>query len=490
MSQWTEIRHMFLSQGISKKQIARRLGLDIKTVRRALDKMQAPTQRASALRPFLLDPWRDQIEAWLAQEPRLTAQRIGNLLRQQTGRDWNERTVRQFVARLRHQAATLKPAFVHRTHPPGTTLEGDFGESWACVAGRLHKAHFFVAVLPHSNAVFAKAYPVERLECLMDGLASAFAFFDGLPQRLVLDNTTLAVKEVLKGPNRVETELFAAFRGAWPVAADYCAPAKGWEKGSVEGAVKFVRNNCFRPIPQADSWEQLNAALENECRRALASRRLEDGRTVEEALKQEREQLRPLPAHPPEACRVLTRNADKFGHVRVDRAHYSVPIAHAWRPVTVKVFHDRVTIAAADQIVAVHARSFQDGAKVLEPTHVLPLLEHKSRAAGEATALKQWHMPPALERLRQELRKHTRKPEREWIQVLRLLEKYSQEEVVAATQEALERGSPRLETIQLLLREQGQVPPVPTERLELERADLAGIQIAPAALDAYDGLWG
>jgi transposase len=57
------------------------------------------------------------------------------------------------------------------------TLEGDFGESWAFVARRLHKAHFFAAVLPHSNAVFAKAYPVERMECLMDGLAAAFSVF-------------------------------------------------------------------------------------------------------------------------------------------------------------------------------------------------------------------------------------------------------------------------------------------------------------------------
>jgi hypothetical protein len=47
---------MFLSQGIPKKQIARRLGLDIKTVRRALDKDIAPNQRASAPRPLLLDP--------------------------------------------------------------------------------------------------------------------------------------------------------------------------------------------------------------------------------------------------------------------------------------------------------------------------------------------------------------------------------------------------------------------------------------------------
>lgn len=488
VSQWTEIRHMHLSQRIPKKEIARRLGLNIKTVRQALAHEEAPITRSSPSRPRRLDPWREQIQTWLRQEPRLTAERVGRLLQQQTGQPWNERTVRQYVARLRRELFPPE-AFVHRTHAPGRTMEGDFGESWACIGGRLHKAHFFVAVLPASNAIFAKAYPAERLECLLDGLASAFVFFAGLPERVVLDNTRLAVKEVLRGRERVETADFAAFRGAWPVAADYCAPAKGWEKGSVEGAVKFVRNNCFRPIPRADSWEELNGAIAQELREGLARRRLEDGRTVAQALDQERQRLRPLPAHPPEACRVLTRTADKFGHVRIDRVHYSVPIRHAWQAVTVKVFHDRVAIAVLDQVVATHLRSFQAGAKVLEATHVLALLEHKSRAAGEATALQQWTMPPALARLRQALQSQTRKPDREWIQVLRLLEAHPQERVEAAVAEALERGSPRLETIQLILRSQGQAPPAPRECVALERAELAAVEVAPAVLDVYDGLW-
>ena len=45
------------------------------------------------------------------------------------------------------------------------------------------------------------------------------------------------------------------------------------------------------------------------------------------------------------ACRVVARVADKFGHVRVDRVTYSVPIRHAYRPVWAKLYHDRVAIA-------------------------------------------------------------------------------------------------------------------------------------------------
>ena len=47
MSQWAEIRHLHLEEGVSKKEIARRLQLDIKTVRRAVDR-PTPPARATA----------------------------------------------------------------------------------------------------------------------------------------------------------------------------------------------------------------------------------------------------------------------------------------------------------------------------------------------------------------------------------------------------------------------------------------------------------
>ena len=37
-----------------------------------------------------------------------------------------------------------------------------------------------MATLPFSNAYFAKAYPVERIESLLDGIESAFRYFEEL----------------------------------------------------------------------------------------------------------------------------------------------------------------------------------------------------------------------------------------------------------------------------------------------------------------------
>ena len=99
MSQWAEIRQMHVVDGVPKKQIAERLGLDIKTVRRAVAQTTAPARRAVS-RPRHLDRWLAQIEQWLRQDRRLTAKRIRRLLLPLAG-PVAERTVRWYVARLK-----------------------------------------------------------------------------------------------------------------------------------------------------------------------------------------------------------------------------------------------------------------------------------------------------------------------------------------------------------------------------------------------------
>ena len=146
----------------------------------------------------------------------------------------------------------------------------------------------------------------------------------------------------------------------------------------------------------------------------LPTRHLDDGRSVEEALPLERRYLRAMPAHPPATCRVVTRVADKFRHVRADKVTYTVPIRHAYRSVCVKLYHDRVAIAVGAEVGAEHPAAFCRGARVLDALHVLPLLEREHGAVVEATALPDWRLAPTWQQARAELAKHTRKPDQEW----------------------------------------------------------------------------
>ena len=181
---------------------------------------------------------------------------------------------------------------------------------------------------------------------------------------------------------------------------------------------------------------------------------------------------------------------DKFGHVRADRVTYSVPTRYAYRPVWVTLYHDRVAVAAGTEVVARHVRAFRAGATVLDPFHVLPVLERKHRAVPEATALQDWPLAPVWQQVRTALRQQTRKPDQEWVRMLRLLETSPAPAVEAAVTAALARDSPRLETVRLLLRQRAAGPrpairPVPTVR-----ADLARIAVPAPTLAASDVLTG
>ena len=259
-------------------------------------------------------------------------------------------------------------------------------------------------------------------------------------------------------------------------------------KGSVETGVKYVRNLVFRPRPNVESWAALNALIVTELEADLPLRHLDDGRSVQEAWTLERQHLRALPVHLPATCRVVARVADKFGHVRVNHITYSVPIRHAYRPVWVKLYHDRVAIAVGAEVVAQHARAFYRGSKVLDARHVLELLERKHRAVPEATALLGWQLAPVWQQVRAELARHTRKSDQEWVRMLRLMETHPAAAVERAVTVALERHSPRLETVRLILRQQqGGPPPVCQPVMEV-RPDLARITVPAPTLAAYDAL--
>jgi hypothetical protein len=92
--------------------------------------------------------------------------------------------------------------------------------------------------------------------------------------------------------------------------------------------------------------------------------------------------------------------------------------------------------------------------------------------------------------LREALKLHTRRPDREWVQILRLLEVHSEAELEAAVAEALERGSPRLETVRLLLRRRDETALPVLQPAPVARADLAQLQVPRPTLAAYDALWG
>jgi transposase len=68
----------------------------------------------------------------------------------------------------------------------------------------------------HSDAPFIKAYPAETTEAFLDGHVSAFAFFGGVPQSILYDNTKLAVARICGDGKRERNEGRSQFSSGQP----------------------------------------------------------------------------------------------------------------------------------------------------------------------------------------------------------------------------------------------------------------------------------
>ena len=177
------------------------------------------------------------------------------------------------------------------------------------------------------------------------------------------------------------------------------------------------------------------------CRRRLNDRVRGHDDTIGERRVRDQAALLPLPATPYEACEKKAARVSSLSLVRYRGNDYSVPTAYGHREVLVRGYVHEVVIACAAEQIARHPRSYEREDFVFDPLHYLALLEHKIGALDQAAPLVGWELPEEFATLRRLLEARMGKPgKREFVQVLRLLEVFRLDDVLAGVREAIARG--------------------------------------------------
>ena len=402
------IRTMY-QRGIGKRQIARTLGIS----RRTVDKYtaagfvveSAPRMRVRRARSSpKMERWKPIIDQWLAadeecpRKQRRTARKMYKDLKSEHQGDVDvaEVSVRRYVAARKQ--ARAKKAYVPLEFGLGEMVEVDFGEVLARIGGAERRIYFIALRLMASGVMFAKAYPHEKLEAWLDGIASGLSFLGGVPKLALFDNDTTLVRQVLSEGRRVQTPEFQALTAHYGLDVRFANRGAGNEKGGVEKAVFWAQRNLFSPVPEAASFEALNATLAAKCLEDTHSRRRgPGGPLIGDLWEGEQRHLAPLPASPFSACRKRFARVDKTLLTHYDGAHYSAPPVCAGKGLTMRVFWDRVELADQERTVAIHPRQRPGGASLLLE-HYLPVLAHKPRAVAHAAVIARGE--PAIARYR------------------------------------------------------------------------------------------
>jgi transposase len=460
---------------------------------------RAPSDRAAPR----LGEYRELIDEWLAadvlaaRKQRHTAKRIWRRLVDEHGVEVAETTVRDHVRKRRRELGhSVAEVFVAQVHAPARTAEVDWGQAEVELAGARTTVHLFFMRSCFSGAAFGMASPVETQQAFLEGHAHAFAWFGGVFAEVRYDNLTSAVKQVLKGRRRVESDRFVAMRSHYLFDSIFTTPGiKGaHEKGGVEGEVGRLRRNHLVPVPAVGSFQQLNALLLAGCEQDLGRRIAGRPATVAQQLVVERPLLREV-AEPFDATETATVRVDAKALVTIRQNRYSVPVALAGLRVAATIGATEIAISHGGQVVARHQRLHGRFGTAARLDHYLELLARKPGGLERSLPLAQERQrgawPGSFDELWQALKQRYGASDaaRQMVDVLMLCREYGPVRVELAVRGALAAGAIDGRAVAVLARRVDTQPPPPAPLTDLAARLAAHDRPAPD-LAGYDELIG
>lgn len=467
--------------------IANQLHVHHSVVKRVLS--QAGIPRTNLTRhKSLIDPFLPFILETLKKFPTLTASRLYAMVceRGYTGRPDH---FRHLVAL--HRPRPYAEAYLRLRTLPGEQAQVDWGHFDYITIGRAKRPVMgFVMVLSFSRKIFLHFYLNQRMSNFLQGHEAAFQAFGGVPRVLLYDNLKSAVLERQGDAIRFHPTLLS-FAAHYRFEPRPVAVARGNEKGRVERAIRYVRDNFFA----ARAWkniDDLNAQAIDWCNGQAANRLCPEDTTmtVGEVFLRERPKLFTLPDNAYPTFEREEVSVGKTPYVRFDLNDYSVPHTHVRRILTVIATNDKVKVLDGQQIIAEHERSYDKKQQIELKEHIDELIDFKKKA-GQHRAQDRLikSIPSCGEFLSQaadlgySLRTMIRN-------LLDLLDSYGANELEIAIKEALHRKVPHTNSVRFNLEKRRQerklAPPV---NLDLPQdARIRELVVRPHKLDDYDQL--
>ena len=470
--------------------IARQLHVNRGTVQRVLAQAGLP-RIGPVLRPSQIDAYLPFIHETLKKFPSLPASRLYAMVYER-GYRGGQHHFRHLVSL--HRPRPVAEAYLRLRTLPGEQAQCDWGSFGHLQIGRARRPLMaFVMVLSWSRQIYLHFFLDARMDSFLAGHAGAWAAWSGLPRVVLYDNLKSAVLERRGDAIRFNPTLlaFAAHHRYEPRPVAVC---RGNEKGRVERAIRFVRENFFAARKFVD-LDDLNAQAALWCAGPAADRpcREEPTITVREAFAREQPSLLALPANPYPCELQLAVKVNKTPYVRFDLNDYTIPHTHVRRTLTVRADPHQVRILDGADLLATHVRSYDRGAQIEIATHIDALVARKREARHHRGLDHLAQAAPASQTLMLRAAERGGNLGNITANLLRLLDRYGASELQAAIDETLASGAaPHPNPVRLALerrREARKLPP-PVAIPMPEHVRRKDALVTPHRLDIYDQITG
>lgn len=448
------IRRWHFREDVPIREIERRTGLSRNTIRKYLRAGAVEPKFKVPERPSKLDAFAEKLSAWLQIEAgksrkqrRTVKQMHADLVSLGYGGSYGRVAAffRVWKAERQREAQTSgRGTFVPLVFAPGEAFQFDWSEDWALLGGERVKLQVAHTKLSHSRAFIVRAYLLQTHEMLFDALTQAFRVLGGIPRRGIFDNMKTAVDRIGAGKARQVNARFSALASHYLFEPEFCNPASGWEKGQIEKNVQDARRRLWQPLPSFPDIDALNAWLEERCvaQWQLIQHGVLPG-TIADVQANEIANLMPLGRFF-DGFVEHSKRVSPTCLVHFERNRYSVPASFANRPVSIRVYPQRIVIAAEGQILCEHARIIErshhlPGRTVYDWRHYLAVIQRKPGALRNGAPFAD--LPEAFRRLQGHLLKRPG-GDREMAEILALVLQHDEQAVLCAVELALQAGIP------------------------------------------------
>ena len=361
VSEWAEVRAL-AADGVSQREIASRLGMNRRTVKRLVEAARPPRYQREAA-GSMLDPLMPVIREVLREVEDIKAPRLTELLREDYGYTGSVDLVRKRLAVLRPKVERPAQKTGYR---PGQVMQVDWAEmpTRPKILGRERRVYALICTLPYSGASTAHFTFDMTIESFLEGHVRTFEWLGGVSRECVYDNlkTAVAKRERVDGVEVIRwNPRFSQLRGHYAFHAHACTPETPREKGAVEGAVRHHKTG-FWPARRFGSLAELDDLYARWRDQVALPRRHATGRhIVAERLAVEREALRALPPVDFDAAGRRSSQVPIDGYLKLGRCFYRAPEQLVHQRVELRWDRDRVWIEHHGREVATYARSYAHG---------------------------------------------------------------------------------------------------------------------------------
>ncbi len=372
---WAEIKRLYEVEKCAISEIARRVRIDRKTIRCALQTDHLPIREMRCAQPSKLDAYKEYIAERLKKHPQLPATSLYEEIKRK-GYPGKIRILRQHVARIRPKE---REAFMRIETLPGESAQVDWANCGEVrIGSAVRKLSCFVMVMGYSRMMYLEFRLSQCFEDFVQCHVNAFNFFGGVPRKIVYDNVKTVVLTRL-GKDIQLNPRFMEFSGVFLFDTVCCNPGRGNEKGKVESGIKYIRSSFLAgkeivwPNIKADAvlWRD---EIANVRQHATTRERPID------RFELEKQHLLHLPDKPYDASIIRPLTASKQALISFDGNRYSVPVARAYGTVTLKATLQEVRVFVGADEIALHNRSFDRGVIIENPAHYTELLAEKKKA--------------------------------------------------------------------------------------------------------------